>query len=81
MHQIGWPKYSPSTKHVLKISTFADQNLQYDNAIFTAIFHEHKEENCAFWNQLLPALKQLSDIDTTISAIARTCHHLFELSQ
>ena len=63
MHQIGWPKYSPSTKHVLKISTFADQNLQYDNAIFTAIFHEHKEENCAFWNQLLPALKQSSDIE------------------
>ena len=64
LHQIGWPKYAPVSKHVLQISTFADQNIDYESdgdSIFTAIIHENKAENCAFWNKLLPSLIQISD--------------------
>lgn len=60
LHTVGWPAYQDSSKHVLQISTFADLN-QYQHLfqIFTPIIHENKEENCAFWNGLVPKLLQL----------------------
>ena len=64
LHEIGWPQFRPSSKHILQISTFKDQGIDYianDDTIFTAITVEDNEKDCAFWNTLVPKLRNLHE--------------------
>jgi hypothetical protein len=55
-HQVGWPRFRPmTTRHVLRIDDVPHHDLDL-NDIFTSIVVEDRQENCAFWNRLIPDL-------------------------
>ena len=61
-HHVGWPKYDLTSKHVLQIGTFNASYLGIlENEIFTPIVTEDRNENCAFWNELMPKLMEFND--------------------
>ena len=61
-HHVGWPKYDLTSKHVLEIGTFNESYLGIlDNEIFTPIVQENRNENCAFWNTLIPTLMEYTE--------------------
>ena len=64
LHQIGWPQFSG--KHVLKIGTLPIQN---KTLVLKAIIQENDQENCAFWNLLIPKLSQIYHHDCRVSKI------------
>ena len=61
-HHVGWPKYDLMSKHVLEIGTFNESYLGIlDNEIFTPIVQENRNENCGFWNTLIPTLMEYNE--------------------